>query len=159
MNLAWQQQVLGSSVGWLSSWQQQELLASALSRWWLQPCMPTPPRYTGPLEYLTMWMCLFLSQAVLERLQHLQAQAPDWTRLRGIRVQLSAAQAIHPHVLDVLQRMGSAPNAAPERMGSAPNAGGAHPEASEQSLSFSDAPVLPLLQSASPKPQARSLRP
>ena len=95
-----------------------------------------------------MWMCLFLSQAVLERLQHLQAQEPDWTRLRGIRVQLSAAQAIHPHVLDVLQRMGSAPNA-----------GGAHPEASEQSLSFSDAPVLPLLQSASPKPQALSRRP
>ena len=69
-----------------------------------------PPRYTGPLEYLTMWMCLFLSPAVLERLRDLQAQAPDWTRLRGLRVKLSAAQAIHPHVLDVLQHMGSAPN-------------------------------------------------
>ena len=112
MNLTWQQQMLGSSVGWLSSWQQQELLASSLSRWWLQPCMPTPPRYTGPLEYLTMWMCLFLSPAVLERLRDLQAQEPDWTRLRGIRVKLSAARAIHPHVLDVMQCMGSAPNAA-----------------------------------------------
>ena len=70
------------------------------------------PRYTGPLEYLTMCMCLFLSPAVLERLHDLQAQEPDWTRLRGIRVKLSAARAIHPHVLDVLQRMGSAPNAA-----------------------------------------------
>ena len=67
--------------------------------------MPTPARYTGPLEYLTMWMCLFLSPAVLERLRDLQAQEPDWTRLRGIRVKLSAAQAIHPHVLDVLQGM------------------------------------------------------
>ena len=93
MNLTWQQQVIGSSVGW-----------------WLQPCMPTRVRYTGPLEYLTMWMCLFLSPAVLERMRDLQAQEPEWTRLRGIRVKLSAAQAIHPHVLDVLQHMGSAPN-------------------------------------------------
>ena len=29
------------------------------------------PRYTGPLEYLTMWMCLFLGPAVLERLHAL----------------------------------------------------------------------------------------
>ena len=67
--------------------------------------MPTPARYTGPLEYLTMWMCLFLSPAVLERLRDLQAQEPDWACLRGLRVKLSAAQAIHPHVLDVLQGM------------------------------------------------------
>ena len=66
-----------------------------------------------------MWMCLFLSPAVLERMYNLQAQAihphvlePDWTCLRGFRVKLSAARAIHPHVLDVLQCMGSAPNAA-----------------------------------------------
>ena len=59
-----------------------------------------------------MWMCLLLSQDVLERMRNLQAQDPDWTRLRGIRVKLSTAQAIHPHVLDVLQCMGSAPNAA-----------------------------------------------
>ena len=45
--------------------------------------MPTPARYTGPLEFLTMWMCLSLSPAVLERLRDLQAQEPDWTRLRG----------------------------------------------------------------------------
>ena len=50
-------------------------------------------------------MCLFLSPAVLERLRDLQAQEPDWTRLRGIRVKLSAARAIHPHVLEVMQRM------------------------------------------------------
>ena len=59
-----------------------------------------------------MWTCLFLSQGVLERMRNLQAQDPDWTRLRGIRVKLSTAQAVHPHVLDVLQCMGSAPNAA-----------------------------------------------
>ena len=70
------------------------------------------PRYIGPLEYLTMWMCRFLSPAVLECMRNLQAQDPDWTRLRGIRVKLSTAQAIHPHALDVLQCMGSAPNAA-----------------------------------------------
>ena len=95
MNLAWQQQMLGRSVGW-----------------WLQPCMPTPASYTGPLEYLTMWMCLLLSPAVLERLHDLQAPEPDWTCLLGFRVKLSAARAIHPHVLDVLQCMGRAPNAA-----------------------------------------------
>ena len=33
--------------------------------------MPTPARYTGPLEYLTMWMCLFLSPAALARLRDL----------------------------------------------------------------------------------------
>ena len=59
-----------------------------------------------------MWMCLFLSPAVLERLRDLQLQEPDWTRLRGIRVELSAARAIHPHVLEVLQCMGVPPNAA-----------------------------------------------
>ena len=52
-----------------------------------------------------MWMCLFLSPAVLERSHDLQAQELDWTRLRGIRVKLSAARAIHPHVLEVMQRM------------------------------------------------------
>ena len=57
-----------------------------------------------------MWLCLFLSQDVLERMRNLQAKDPDWTCLQGIRVKLSAAQAIHPHVLDVLQHMGSAPN-------------------------------------------------
>ena len=76
----------------------------------------SPPRYTGPLEYLTMWMCLFLSPAVLERLHDLQLQEHDWTRLRGIRGKLSAAQDIHSHVLDVLQCMGSTPNAAACRM-------------------------------------------
>ena len=85
------------------AWQFSRLVVAALYAY-------SPPRYTGPLEYLTMWMCLFLSPAVLERLRDLQAQEPDWTRLRGIRVKLSAAQAIHPHVLDVLQHMGSAPN-------------------------------------------------
>ena len=50
-----------------------------------------------------MWMCLFLSPAVLERLHDLQAQGRlDWARLRGIRVKLSAARAVHPHVLEVL---------------------------------------------------------
>ena len=81
--------------------------------------MPIPkpfPRYSGPLEYLTMWMCLFLSPAVLERLQHLQACRGelDGTRLRAIRVRLSALRSIHPHVLDVLQGMGSTPNVAAE---------------------------------------------
>ena len=54
-----------------------------------------------------MWTCLFLSKGVLERMRNLQAQDPDWTRLRGIRVKLSTARAIHPHVLEVLQCMGS----------------------------------------------------
>ena len=81
--------------------------------------MPIPMpfrRYTGPLEYLTMWMCLFLSSAVLERLQHLQACGgePDWARMRDIRVRLSALRSIHPHVLDVLQGMGSTPKCTPK---------------------------------------------
>ena len=72
-------------------------------------------RYSGPLEYLTMWMCLFLSPAVQERMQNLQACGgePDWTRLRVVRVRLSALRSIHPHVLDVLQVMGSTPERTP----------------------------------------------
>ena len=80
------------------------------------PISKPVPRYSGPLEYLTMWMCLFLSPAVLERLHHLQAcgEELDWTRLRVIRVRLSALRSIHPHVLDVRQGMGSTPNVAAE---------------------------------------------
>ena len=65
-------------------------------------------RYSGPLEYLTMWMCLFLSPAVLEHLHHLQACGGrlDWTHLRVVRVRLSALRSIHPHVLDVILRAG-----------------------------------------------------
>ena len=81
--------------------------------------MPIPKpfrRYSGPLEYLTMWMCLFLSPAVLERLKHLEACGgePDWTRLHAVRVRLSALRSIHPHVLDVLQGMGSTPKSTPK---------------------------------------------
>ena len=76
------------------AWQFSRLVVAALYAY--------SPRYTGPLEYLTMWRCLCLSPAALERLHDLQAQEPDWARLRGIRVKLSAAQAIHPHVLDVM---------------------------------------------------------
>ena len=62
-----------------------------------------------------MWMCLFLSPAVLEHRQQLQAGGGelDWTRLRVIRVRLSALSSIHPHVLDVLQGMRSTPKSTP----------------------------------------------
>ena len=49
-------------------------------------CMLTRPRYNGPLEYLTMWMCLFLSPAACERLQEWQVQDPNWSLLRSLSV-------------------------------------------------------------------------
>ena len=51
-----------------------------------------------------MWTCLFLSTASCERLQKLEALDPDWKSLGAIRMSLSAAQSIHPHPLDVLDR-------------------------------------------------------
>ena len=71
------------------------------------------PRYDGPLEYLTMWACLFLSQAACALLQECQSHDPNWDVLQDIRKNMSAAQSMHPHPLDVLLQFRAAcrPNA------------------------------------------------
>ena len=75
--------------------------------------IPKPSRrYSGPLEYLTMWTCLFLSPKVLVRLSALSDE--EVASLRAVRVRLSALRSIHPHVLDVLQGMGSTPKSTPK---------------------------------------------
>ena len=71
--------------------------------WRHVPCSTaSAPRYDGPLEYFTMWMCLFLSPAACELLEKLQGHNPNWGALEKIRMSLSAAQPIHPHPLHVL---------------------------------------------------------
>ena len=60
------------------------------------------PRYDGPLKYLTMWTCLILSPAACDVLQELQGYDANWGALKDIRMNMSVAQPIHPHPLDVL---------------------------------------------------------
>ena len=62
-------------------------------------------RYDGPLEYLTMWMCLFLSSAACDKLLELQGHNPNWGALKGIRARMSCVQSIHPHPLDVILKL------------------------------------------------------
>ena len=47
-----------------------------------------------------MWLCLLLSPAVLELVR--EVPRLDGAGLQDIRVNLSAARSIHPHVLEVL---------------------------------------------------------
>ena len=63
------------------------------------------PRYDGPLEYLTMWLCLFLSPAVCEPLQALEERNPKALSSLDIRPSMSAPKALAPHPLDMLRQL------------------------------------------------------
>ena len=71
----------------------------------LVPCpMLAACRYDGPLEYLTMWLCLFLSPGMCELLKELHEAGAPWRELPGIRETMSTQEPINPHPLDVLRR-------------------------------------------------------
>ena len=92
-------------VGWLAGCMTTPSHMCFLSSaWWPDPSVH---RYDGPLEYLTMWLCLFLSGLVLERLQALQNRRPgvNWGGLVRLRQELSSGAPIHPHPLDVLKKL------------------------------------------------------
>ena len=68
--------------------------------------LPSPPcRYDGPLEYLTMWLCLFLSPAGCELVQALEKRSPKALSSLDIRPSMSAAKALAPHPLDMLRQL------------------------------------------------------
>ena len=63
------------------------------------------PRYNGPLEYITMWLCLFLSLPTCELLKNLEGACDFGSLLKSTRLSMSKEQPIHPHPLDVLLQL------------------------------------------------------
>ena len=59
-------------------------------------------RYNGPLEYITMWLCLFLSSRACELLQKLEGAWEIGSLLQSTRLSMSNERPMHPHPLDVL---------------------------------------------------------
>ena len=64
-----------------------------------------PCRYDGPLEYLTMWLCLFLSPVACKLLRALEERSPKALSSLDIRPSMSAAKALSPHPLDMLRQL------------------------------------------------------
>ena len=62
------------------------------------------PKYNGPLEYLTMWLCLFLSSQACELLQKLE-KTVVMSMLQSTRFSMYKDQPIAPLPLELLQHI------------------------------------------------------
>ena len=62
-------------------------------------------RYNGPLEYITMWLCMLLSSRACELLQKLEGAWGIGNLLQSTRLSMSEGRPINPHPLDVLQQI------------------------------------------------------
>ena len=62
-------------------------------------------RYTGPLESITMWLCMILSSRACELLQQLEGAWGIGNLLQSTRLSMSEGRPINPHPLDVLQHI------------------------------------------------------
>ena len=59
------------------------------------------PMYNGPLEYLTMWLCLLVSSQACKKLE----QTSLMSMLQSTRLSMSKDQPIAPHPVELLQQI------------------------------------------------------
>ena len=62
-------------------------------------------RYNGPLEYITLWLCMLLSARACELLQKLEGAWEIGNLLQSTRLSMSEGRPINPQPLEVLQQI------------------------------------------------------
>ena len=89
-------------VNFVADMQKHSQLATS-SRAILRSCqLHFTSRYNGPLEFITMWLCLFLSSRACEVLQKLEGAWGIGSLLQSTRLSMSEERPVHPQPLDVL---------------------------------------------------------